>query len=808
MSTHKAGVHHSLIVSLLMGSSLQGQVEPPPIPPDPPASNRGVVGIDIEPTVTPAQFNVFAHLTFETAALGREDLDLSTELAFLINGATQMTVPRTLIMLGGAGAGCEAGPCDETECGLVSFAVAAAPIFCRESAFCLLSPVSCPCRCGDTIVVAGPREVELTPGDEITVILRPAPGAVDEDFQDDDTFTRIYDIPAPNGDFNGDNSLTLVDYREMVRCVTGPDNIRLPSACRFADLHPDDAVDLLDIWKLQLGFTALIEPCSVSSLKFHWPMPGVDARHWVINNYVDLNTSNNLLQDFMGNTGSNAKTYDNHRGIDVDVSSFREMDNNFPINAAAAGTVEFVRESEFDRNTSCTGTWNVVTVRHGNGFLTYYGHLKKNSVVVNVGDWVVPGQKLGVVGSSGCSTQAHLHLEVHDCDDKVVDPFLNNMFFDPPVYDTPLDFMDVMLRDGAVSSIAQLKDPPPNVSVIAPGDTLGVGLSMAGGENGDQFTVTFRRPNNTVFTTANFPLNQVFRHHFWWSNPVIQEANTPTGFWKVEIRTNGALRKTYNVGVSTFSPNFFQIVQFGIPQSQYQAVFQNINAAGYRPVWVDGYDVFGDVYFNVIFDKSSAGPWEARHDLNGQEYNDFVNLYDDLDYRLIHVDSYRDGNTIRYAAIMVKDGGPTWTAYHGKTVSQHQSSFNALTGFGYRAVNISLVEIGSTLYVTALYDKKNVGGWVAQADLTSGQYQTAFNNWTGQGLNLAYLDVYLDGGVPMFSAIWDSTQYNNWVARHDRDAGTFQNDFNTWSNAGYLMNIITGYRNGFEHNFAGYWVKD
>jgi hypothetical protein len=450
----------------------------------------------------------------------------------------------------------------------------------------------------------------------------------------------------------------------------------------------------------------------------------------------------------------------------------------------------------------------VVTVRHGNGFLSYYGHLKKNSVVVNVGDWVVPGQKLGVVGSSGCSTYPHLHFEVHDCDDKVVDPFLNNMFFNPPPYNTPLGFMDAMLRDGTVNSVAQIADPVPNVQVISPGDTLGVGLSMAGGANGDQFSVTFRRPNNTVFTTANFPLGQVLRHHMWWTNPVIQEADTPTGFWNVEIRTNNVLRKTYDVGVSTFSPNFFQIVQFGVPQSQYQAVFNNIHAAGYRPVWVDGYDVFGAVYFNMIFDKSASGPWEARHDLNGQQYNNFVNFYDGLDYRLVHVDSYRDGNTIRYAAIMVKDGGPTWAAYHGYSTGAHQSAFNTLTSLGYRLVNQSLVEIGNALYVTALYDKKNVGGWVALADLSSGEYQTEFVNWTGQGLNLAYLDVYLDGGSPRFSAIWDSTQYNNWVARHDRDATTFQNDFNTWSGAGYLMNIITGYRNGFEHNFAGYWVKD
>lgn len=56
--------------------------------------------------------------------------------------------------------------------------------------------------------------------------------------------------------------------------------------------------------------------------------------------------------------------------------------------------------------------------------------------------------------------------------------------------------------------------------------------------------------------------------------------------------------------------------------------------------------------------------------------------------------------------------------------------------------------------------------------------------------------------------IRDLIQYSNCVARKDRDPATFQNDFNTWSGAGYLMNIIMGYRNDFEHNYGGYWVKD
>jgi murein DD-endopeptidase MepM/ murein hydrolase activator NlpD len=40
-----------------------------------------------------------------------------------------------------------------------------------------------------------------------------------------------------------------------------------------------------------------------------------------------------------------------------------------------------------------------------------------------VGAAVVTGEYLGLVGSSGCSSNPHLHLEIHDKDGKVIEPY-------------------------------------------------------------------------------------------------------------------------------------------------------------------------------------------------------------------------------------------------------------------------------------------------------------------------------------------------------------------------------------------------
>src|SRR2546430_16450584 len=56
------------------------------------------------------------------------------------------------------------------------------------------------------------------------------------------------------------------------------------------------------------------------------------------------------------------------------------------------------------------GYGNVVYVYHCNGLSTRYGHLSK--IEVRVGDSVMRGQTIGLVGSTGRSTGPHLHYEV------------------------------------------------------------------------------------------------------------------------------------------------------------------------------------------------------------------------------------------------------------------------------------------------------------------------------------------------------------------------------------------------------------
>ena len=128
--------------------------------------------------------------------------------------------------------------------------------------------------------------------------------------------------------------------------------------------------------------------------------------------------------------------YDGHRGSDFMLGGgFSTMDNgSAEVVAAAGGLVEAAEDGHYDRchgsavtlDVTCDGhemQANFVRLRHANGWVSLYYHLKSGSVAVRVGDAVSCGDRLGLVGSSGVSTLPHLHFQVEDPDGAVVDPF-------------------------------------------------------------------------------------------------------------------------------------------------------------------------------------------------------------------------------------------------------------------------------------------------------------------------------------------------------------------------------------------------
>lgn len=100
-----------------------------------------------------------------------------------------------------------------------------------------------------------------------------------------------------------------------------------------------------------------------------------------------------------------------HKGVDL-----ARADNNVDYINYAVDDGEVVAAGDVG-----DGYGNKVVIDHGGGIKTLYGHMRSGTLQVKIGDKILKGKALGIMGKTGAATGVHLHFEVR-ISDKPVNP--------------------------------------------------------------------------------------------------------------------------------------------------------------------------------------------------------------------------------------------------------------------------------------------------------------------------------------------------------------------------------------------------
>ncbi len=154
-----------------------------------------------------------------------------------------------------------------------------------------------------------------------------------------------------------------------------------------------------------LIFTLTLASCGV----------GVDevAHNGVCDGYTDSQNSDYVLPYPAGMTFEVSQgncSAVSHRGEQRYAYDFA-MDIGSDIAAIREGVVTKVEESNEDGN-GCSSGDNHIHIKHSDGSEAIYVHLTLNGALAEVGDTVAQGEVIAKSGNTGCSSGAHLHLQV------------------------------------------------------------------------------------------------------------------------------------------------------------------------------------------------------------------------------------------------------------------------------------------------------------------------------------------------------------------------------------------------------------
>jgi hypothetical protein len=258
-----------------------------------------------------------------------------------------------------------------------------------------------------------------------------------------------------------------------------------------------------------------------------------------------------------------ARTYDtsggyNHGGTDYYLWPFawnKMAEGAVQVVAAAPGTLIHREDGNPDQSCSFSGArWNAVYIRHADGSVAWYGHLKRGSLTPKgVGEWVAAGEYLGLVGSSGNSTGPHLHFELHDEAWNRIDPYAGSCnattatswWQAQPAYND-----SAVLKVMTGSAPVDWADACPGLDttfeqrVFAPGARVTFTAFYRDQLQGQRSVYRLIRPDGTLYAEWDHasPAARYTLSYWWWAFDF--SPNAPVGTWTFEVTYEGRTAQT------------------------------------------------------------------------------------------------------------------------------------------------------------------------------------------------------------------------------------------------------------------------
>ena len=306
-------------------------------------------------------------------------------------------------------------------------------------------------------------------------------------------------------------------------------------------------------------------PAAVQAeVRFSFPLRAAPNLHdysfYGVSGFMDHNPNYNALLDYM----CGDRTYDisgyNHSGVDFFTYPFPwyKMDNKeVEIIAAAAGTIVFKRDGQFDRRCALTSgaLSNAIVLRHADGTMTHYLHMKNGSQTTKaVGASIAAGEYLGVVGSSGSSTGPHLHFEVRSTSNDAIDPYEGPCNARASMWESQPDYYDPAViavhtginRPYYPSTSCGVQENTNIQTTFNPEDTVYFITYFRDLLAGQQSTFRIKKPDGSQYRTWTYTgtRDHASVTYTYSAKSLSGDGPPPLGNWKFEVDFEGQTYET------------------------------------------------------------------------------------------------------------------------------------------------------------------------------------------------------------------------------------------------------------------------
>jgi len=146
-------------------------------------------------------------------------------------------------------------------------------------------------------------------------------------------------------------------------------------------------------------------------------------------------------------------------------------------------------------------------------------------------------------------------------------------------------------------------------------------------------------------------------------------------------------------------------------------------------------------------------------------------------------------------------------ARHNMSSSDYQTAFNTFSGTNkMRLADVSVYNRNGQETYAAIWDKKSSTGWAARHAMSENSYQAEVATQKQAGNRPGRITAADINGRLVFACIYYKISAA-WEARHNMSSQQYQAEYNNWVGKGYRLVEVCGYKRNGQETYAAVWEK-
>jgi hypothetical protein len=169
------------------------------------------------------------------------------------------------------------------------------------------------------------------------------------------------------------------------------------------------------------------------------------------------------------------------------------------------------------------------------------------------------------------------------------------------------------------------------------------------------------------------------------------------------------------------------------PEKRFAAYGSEMQALGYRPTDVSGYNTAsGDVRYAAIWERNTAGvSWRLHRDVTRAGMQTLVDMYGATGWVPVRVEGYALGGALRYISIWVQDGCD-WRMHNRMTRDEYQAKVDEYAS-AYRLVHVDSFREGGEVSYAGIWWRQAGPAQIVRTNRDWYLFQRFFNNLSCAG---------------------------------------------------------------------------